>query len=159
MNKILKYFIIFIVLLLIVIQFVPVSRTNPPVTSDIQTSDNIKAILKRSCYDCHSNESSWPWYSKVAPASWFVINHVNEARDEYNFSTWDKYSQEKKSEIMEEIWEEVDEGKMPIWNYVILHPDAKLSAADKKELHNWVATSLPPGALEDHNHDDEEEDD
>ncbi|NIT14791.1 MAG: heme-binding protein, partial [Candidatus Dadabacteria bacterium] len=111
---------------------------NPPVTSDIKTPSHVKKVFKRACYDCHSNESTWPWYSKVAPSSWFVINHVNEAREEFNFSTWDKYSLEKESEIIEEIWEEVDEGKMPLWSYIILHPDARLSEEDKKVIYNWA---------------------
>lgn len=154
MKKYNKYFIIILIVSLFLIQLVPVARTNPPATFEINAPADVKQIFKRSCYDCHSNESSWPWYSKIAPSSWFVINHVNEARDEYNFSTWDKYSQEKKSEIIEEIWEEVDEGKMPLWSYIILHPDAKLSADDKKIIYNWAKIHIGNDENNKHRNDD-----
>ncbi|NIP39470.1 MAG: heme-binding protein [Candidatus Dadabacteria bacterium] len=154
MKKYCKYFLVIIIVLLFLIQLVPVARTNPPVTSDIETSSDLKKIFKRACYDCHSNETKWPWYSKVAPPSWFVINHINEGRDEYNFSTWDKYSLEKKSEIIEEIWEEVDEGKMPLWSYIILHPEAKLSAQDKKVIYDWAKIHINDDENNEHGDDD-----
>ncbi len=154
MKKFTKYFVIILIVLLFLIQLVPVARTNPPVTSNIETPAEVKTIIKRACYDCHSSESTWPWYSKIAPSSWFVINHVNEARDEYNFSTWDKYSPEKKSEIIEEIWEEVDEGKMPLWSYVILHPEAKLSAEDKKVIYSWAKEHITHENSEENEHED-----
>ena len=122
-------------------QFVPVERTNPPVTGEIEAPVQVSEILKRSCYDCHSNESEWPWYSRVAPASWLVVSDVNEAREHMNFSEWNKYSQEKKEEKIEEIWEEVESGEMPLWFYVPLHPEAKLSAADKELIHKWTAAA------------------
>lgn len=150
MQSVSKYIIICIILLMAVIQLVPVSRTNPPVISEIQAPDNVKVILKTSCYDCHSNETIWPWYSKVAPASWLVISDVDEAREEMNFSTWGQYSQKKKNEKLEEIWEEVGEEHMPLWQYVIMHPEAGLSEQDKKILQEWVSNSLPPGSLSEH---------
>lgn len=154
MKKYLGYIGLILFIVLIAIQFIPVARTNPPVTSDIQAPAGVKNIFKRACYDCHSNETKWPWYSKVAPSSWFVINHINEGRDEYNFSTWDKYSAEKKSEIIEEIWEEVDEGEMPLWSYIILHPEAKLSADDKKVLYNWAKPHISNDNSKDNEHED-----
>lgn len=148
MKGLWKYVVVFLFIILIAVQFVPVSRSNPPVTSEIQTPENIKTILKTSCYDCHSNETSWPWYSRVAPMSWLVVNDVNEAREEMNFSTWGEYSQKKISKKLEEIWEEVDKGNMPLWQYVILHPESRLTDQDKIEIHNWVSVSLPPGSLD-----------
>ena len=154
MKKYVKYFIIILIVLLFLIQLVPVARTNPPVTSDIEATADVKKIFKRACYDCHSNESSWPWYSKIAPSSWFVINHVNEARDEYNFSTWDENSQGKKSEIIEEIWEEVDEGKMPLWSYLLLHPQAELSTDDKKVIYSWAKIHIKNDENNEHMNED-----
>lgn len=123
----------------IVIQFVPVeARTNPPVESDISAPPEVDAILRRSCYDCHSHETKWPWYNRVAPASWLIAHDVEEAREHLNFSTWDRYSSEEKAHLLEEMWEEVEEGEMPLWFYVPLHPEAELSEADMKTLEDWA---------------------
>jgi hypothetical protein len=118
------------------IQLVPVSRSNPPVTADLVAPDNVRAILRRSCYDCHSNESTWPWYAYVAPVSWFIAHDVNEARRHLNFSTWADRP-DKLEKLKEEIWEEVEEGEMPLPNYLRVHSDAKLSAEDRAILRAW----------------------
>jgi hypothetical protein len=118
------------------IQLVPVSRSNPPVTADLVAPDNVRAILRRSCYDCHSHESTWPWYAYVAPVSWFIAHDVNEAREHLNFSTWADRP-DKLEKLKEEIWEEVEEGEMPPPNYLRLHGDAKLSAEDRATLRTW----------------------
>jgi hypothetical protein len=132
--------IIFIVaiILLIAIQFVPVNKANPPVTGEIKAPENVMQILRTSCYDCHSNEAKWPWYSNIAPASWLVAYDVNEAREHMNFSEWQSYSAEDKADDIEEIWEEVEEGEMPLWYYLILHSEAELSENDKVILKDWV---------------------
>jgi hypothetical protein len=119
-------------------QFIPVDRTNPPVQSEIQAPDSVMAILRGACYDCHSNETSWPWYSFVAPMSWLVVSDVHEAREHMNFSTWNDYDEDERIELLEEAWEEVEDGDMPLWFYLPLHPEAKLSDADKKLLQGWV---------------------
>lgn len=81
---------------LIVIQFIPVDTSNPPVTADIPSSPEGKAVLRRACYDCHSNETRWPWYSRVAPASWLTARDVREGRAELNFSAWNEYSTQQR---------------------------------------------------------------
>lgn len=139
----LRIILILIILVLIGIQFVPVSKTNPPVTGEIRAPENVMQILKTSCYDCHSNEVKWPWYSNIAPASWLVAYDVNEARDHLNFSKWQSYSAEDKSEDIEEIWEEVEEDHMPLWYYLILHSEAKLSDQDKEVIKSWVESGGP----------------
>ncbi|MDH5429724.1 MAG: heme-binding domain-containing protein, partial [Nitrospirota bacterium] len=83
-------------IVLIGIQFIPVNRTNPPMEEEIVALPDVKAILKRACYDCHSNETIWPWYSQVAPASWLLAWDVAEGREELNFSTWNRYTQKKR---------------------------------------------------------------
>lgn len=119
------------------IQFVPVDRSNPPVTQVVDAPQEVMAIFKRACNDCHSNETVWPWYSKVAPVSWVIAGHVEHGREHFNFSTWDEYDGEDRAEIIEEIWEEVEEGHMPLPNYVKLHSEAVLSEADLAVLKAW----------------------
>ena len=127
-------------IVLIGIQFIPVNRTNPPMEEEIVALPDVKAILKRACYDCHSNETIWPWYSQVAPASWLLAWDVAEGREELNFSTWNRYTQKKRDKIIKEIWEEVEEGEMPPWFYLPLHPDARLSENDHSVLRAWAAS-------------------
>lgn len=141
--------------ILIIIQFVPVDKTNPPVSKEIQTPSDVKAVLEQSCFDCHSNKTQWPWYSSIAPASWLVAYDVHEAREHINFSTWDKYSTEDQLEIIEEMWEEVEEGEMPLWYYVIAHPKAKMTDADTQILKDWV-TSLTKKTSVESEHESEE---
>ena len=127
----------------IAIQLLPVSRTNPPVQGDFRGSAEAVSVLRRACYDCHSNETVWPWYSRVAPLSWVIAHDVNEGRAALNFSTWNQLSAEKQAEAMNESWEEVAEAKMPTWYYVALHPEARLSPADQSVLRAWSASAGP----------------
>jgi len=136
--KVLRWVLLAIVLLLTVIQFVPVDRSNPPVTSEVPASPEARAILRRACYDCHSNETVWPWYSKVAPVSWLVAYDVHQGRKELNFSTWDRYSTKEQVKKLKESWKEVAEGEMPPWIYMPTHRDAVLSGDDKVILRNWA---------------------
>jgi len=127
-----------IVLLLVLIQFIPVNRTNPPVTQEIVwNAPETKALAQRACYDCHSNETTWPWDSYVAPISWFIGNHIAEGRERLNFSEWDKPNAES-----EEIIRSVRNGSMPLQSYLIMHPDAKLTAAEKEALITGLNATL-----------------
>lgn len=132
-----KKLIAFIVVVLIGIQFIPVERTNPPVPSEIDAPANIKAIFKKACYDCHSNETNWAWYTKVAPASFLAVKDVEDGRKHLNFSEWGNYTNKTKK-IMDEIWEEVREEQMPPWQYRILHSEAKLSQEEKDAIRTWA---------------------
>lgn len=142
-----------LIVLLLVLQLVPVDRTNPPVESEVTAPLEARAVLRRACYDCHSHETVWPWYSRVAPVSWLVANDVAEARGEMNFSTWGRLPAEERAERIGEIWEEVEEGEMPLWYYLPLHPEARLSAADRDALRRWAAAAGDGG------HGGEEDDD
>ena len=106
--------VLVVVIVLVGIQFIPVNRSNPPVEEEVPASPEVKAVLKRACYDCHSNETVWPGYSRVAPVSWLLAWDVREGREELNFSTWNRYNQKKRGKIIKEIWEEVQEGEMPL---------------------------------------------
>lgn len=121
-----------------VIQFKTIERTNPPVEHELEADEEVMEVLRRACYDCHSNETDWPWYSWVAPVSWLVADDVEEAREHMNFSDWQSWSEEKQDHQREECWEEVDEGEMPLWFYVPLHPEAELSEADLAVLKAWT---------------------
>lgn len=133
----------------VAIQFKTVERTNPEVVSDFDGPPEIEAILRRSCYDCHSNETVWPWYAHVAPMSWLLAEHVGDGRKHLNFSEWDE---EEAWESLPEIGEEVAEGKMPLRGYLLLHRDAKLSEADRAALMAWTGHQAGSGE-----HDEEED--
>jgi len=132
----------FIIDALVIIQFIPIDRNNPPVAGEIEAPEAVMAILKRSCYDCHSNETIWPWYSYVAPASWLVAKDVREGREELNFSVWDTYSEKRKNHKIKECGEEVEEGEMPLWFYLPLHPEAELSQDDIDLIVSWSKGAL-----------------
>jgi cytochrome c551/c552 len=127
---------------LVISQFVPVSRTNPPVEQDVAAPAEVDAILRRACYDCHSNETVWPWYSRVAPVSWLVVHDTNEGRAHLNFSTWNRLSIPERHEVLDELVEEVESGGMPLPIYLPMHPEARLNDADKTALLAWARASL-----------------
>lgn len=120
------------------IQFKTVDRSNPPVTQVVDAPPEVMAILKRSCFDCHSNETVWPWYSRIAPISWRVAGHVDHGRKHVNFSTWDEYDAEDRADIIHESYEEAEEGHMPLPDYLRMHPEAALSAEDIEVLRIWA---------------------
>ncbi|MCW7489980.1 heme-binding domain-containing protein [Leptospira meyeri] len=121
----------------LILQFFPIDRSNPPVKAEIQTRAETKEILKRSCYDCHSNETIWPAYSYIFPASLLISHHVEEGRDELNFSEFGLLTQKKQNKKIYEIWEQVEEGEMPPKDYLLLHPSARLTEKDKEVLKQW----------------------
>jgi hypothetical protein len=129
---------IIVVIILILVQFVPVSKTNPPITGDIVCPAEVHAVLKRCCYDCHSNETVWPWYSKLAPVSWLLASDVSEARDRMNFSEWQGRTKEGQDFLKEQIVKETEKGEMPPFIYTLGHPKSKLSDDEKKLLKTWV---------------------
>lgn len=146
-----------IVIILIVFAFIfSGNKTNPNIERTI-TWDNseTKDLFYRSCADCHSYETKWPWYSNIAPFSWLIINHVEEGRKEFNISTLDMGE-------AHEAGEEIQEGKMPIKGYLLLHKDAKLNKVEKEKLINGLNKTF---GLESHyksddrhkkNHDDDD---
>jgi hypothetical protein len=127
----------------VAIQFLPVERTNPPVVGDLQASPEVKAVIRRACYDCHSNETVWPWYSHLAPVSWLVSDDVIEGRERLNFSEWSTWTPARQASTQREAADEVKAHKMPLWFYTPLHPDAVLTDADRALI---VAWGYPPQA-------------
>ena len=127
-----------LVAVLLVAQVVPVARDNPPAQGEVPAPPEIRALLERSCYDCHSRETRWPWYGYVAPVSWLLASDVHEAREHLDFTAWDTYSEKKRRKRIGEVWEEVEEGEMPLWFYLPLHPEARLSQDDLTRLRDWT---------------------
>lgn len=130
-----KKALIAFVIIIVGIQFIPLEQTNPPITSEISAPENVKVILKKACYDCHSNETNWAWYTKIAPASFLATKDVNDGRKHLNFSEWNV---DKENKYKEEIWEEIREEQMPPWQYKIMHSESKLSQEEKNIIRNWA---------------------
>ncbi len=128
-----KWVLAGVAVLLVAIQFFQPDRSNPPADPQgtyeamAKPDAELAAALRRACYDCHSNETRWPWYSRVAPVSWLLANHVREGRGHLNFSEWGRYSPQAARRRLEEACEEVREGKMPLRSYLFLHPEARLT--------------------------------
>jgi hypothetical protein len=128
----------------IFMQFFTIDKTNPPVEAGVdmvnveQVPTDVAGILKTSCYDCHTYESVYPWYTNVAPVSWWIKKHIDEGRDELNFSEWGSYSLRRKDHKLDEIVEMIDEEEMPLPSYLIAHGDASLSTEQKAQLVDWA---------------------
>lgn len=127
-------------------QAVRPERTNPPVTAEVPAPPDVRALLHRACYDCHSHATRWPWYSGVAPVSWLVADDVRHARRHVNFTTWDAYDAAKRRKKFEEIADEVEEHEMPLWFYVPLHREARLTDAERARLVAWARASAAEAA-------------
>lgn len=119
-------------------QFVPVDRGNPPESAPLQAPADVMAVLETSCFDCHSNRTQWPWYSRVAPVSWWVAHHVEEGREHLNFSHWGGMTFNEQRHARKEVAEEVREGEMPLPSYVRGHRDAALDDAARELLLRWA---------------------
>lgn len=152
-GRVLKWSAIGLVGILLLIQLVPYGRdhSNPPVTNAVAwDSPRTEQLARDACLDCHSNETDWPWYSNIAPASWWVQDHVNEGRSELN------YSEPGGMEEASESAETVQDGSMPPWYYEITHPEARLSDQEKQDLiDGFIATF----GSEEHEGGEDEDDD
>jgi hypothetical protein len=126
--------------ILAAMQLVTCSTANPPTIAAVPVSPEVRLLLRRACYDCHSNETVWPWYSRVAPMSWLVHRDVTEGRHAMNFSEWTS-DPAKRRKLEEKIGQEVESGDMPLWFYLPLHPAARLSANEKQAILDWVKLS------------------
>jgi hypothetical protein len=143
-GKILKWLVIIVAVVFLAAQFKRPARTNPAVDqtqtleAHTQMTPQVASVLSRSCNDCHSHKTVWPWYTNVAPVSWFIADHVEDGRRHLNFSEWGKGDERRKRKKLEEICEEVRDGAMPLSSYTPLHPQAKLTPEDIKTLCDWT---------------------
>ena len=125
---------------LIIIQFFRIDKTNPEydVNNDLMNihppSEEVKGLLKNACYDCHSNESIYPWYTNIAPISFWIKGHIDNGRRHLNYSEWGVYSDDKRSHKIEETIEYVKEGWMPIGSYKIAHSSARITDSDREKI-------------------------
>jgi hypothetical protein len=128
----------------VLIQFIRINVPPPPEATpadEIQAPPKVMAILKRSCYDCHSNETKWPWYSHIAPISYEVRAHVKNGRNWLNFSIWNRYDEEKKQKLYKGIVKSID-WKMPPADYMWIHKEARLSPEDRKTVKEWAQSHV-----------------
>lgn len=142
--KALKIIAVVLLVVFVGIQFIPTNRNQsekiPP--TDFMMVNNVprevKSILMISCYDCHSNNTQYPWYNKVQPISWYLEGHIKDGKEELNFSDFGSYSDRMQKAKMRSIISQVEDGKMPLPTYTFLHPEAKLTAEEKQLLANWI---------------------
>lgn len=147
MKKFLK--IKYLIILLIVIQFYRpsqnVQKTTPKtnIFEVEQASDYVKDLISTSCYDCHSNNTVYPWYNNIAPVSWWLDHHVDEGKKELNFDAWGTYSEKRKNHKLKEIKKQLEEKEMPLESYLWIHKDAKLTEDQVKTIVDWARTLNP----------------
>ena len=129
---------------LIVIQFFPITLNESDTVpqSDFMVENQVPATIKNrlqvSCYDCHSNNTEYPWYNKVQPAAWYLEDHIQEGKDELNFNEWAEYSDRRKNSKLRSIISQIEEDKMPLDSYTLIHKDAILSDEDKRVIIDYM---------------------
>jgi len=127
---------------LLIAQFRTIQRTNPPLKGDLVAPPQIRTRLRQACYDCHSNETHWPWYSYIAPISWLVERDVEGGRRQLNFSEWGSYYPTTRKRKLQWMERTLHEETMPPWHYRILHPGASLTPQDLAELEKWMDSEI-----------------
>jgi Haem-binding domain len=143
-KKIIKIVVILIVVGLVVIQFFQIDKSNPPIVPDqtleasTRVPPDISEILGRSCKDCHTNQTIYPWYSNVQPVAWFLKNHIDDGLRHLNFSLWNTYTPSKKSKRLDDICEQLESKAMPLPSYLWIHGSSALSESDGKALCAWA---------------------
>ncbi len=141
-NK--KKIVIILIILLIWIQFIPKkynkSSVIPPsdFMSVFDAPEDIQEIITTSCYDCHSNNTFYPWYNKVQPVAWFLEGHIDEAKEVLNFSTFGAYSRRRQKTKLKSIISQIMDDEMPLTSYKLMHSDAKISEKEKQFLKDWL---------------------
>lgn len=144
-------------LILIILQFFGPDTSSPAADpskdfiSNTQPPEQVNDILKSACYDCHSYQTKYPWYSRIEPVSWWLQDHINEGRDEFNMSLWTDYSTSRADHKLEEAIELVEEEEMPLPSYTWVHGDARLTSEQRKALTNWftsLRTEISTGTID-----------
>lgn len=142
--SIIKKILVALLGVLILIQFIkPAKNQSTAVTPDdifanFQSADSTKQLIRTACYDCHSNNTVYPWYAEIQPVAWWLADHVNEGKSELNFSEFASYKPKKADHKLEEVIEMIQEGEMPLKSYTLIHGEAKLSEAQKISIINWA---------------------
>ncbi|WP_028283538.1 heme-binding domain-containing protein [Olleya marilimosa] len=142
--KIVKKIILVLLVAFVGIQFIPTEHNQSaivPVTDFMlvnKVPNNIKSKLQVSCYDCHSNNTNYPWYNKMQPVAWFLEDHIKEGKAELNFSKWDSLSDRRKASKLSSIIKQIESDEMPLSSYTLIHKEARFSEEEKEEILNWV---------------------
>ncbi len=144
MKKAIKIFVIALFAVFIILQFIRPARNNPAVIeaetleSAAAVPEDVEAILTRSCSDCHTNKTVYPWYSNISPFNRFLAGHIDEGRRELNFSVWNTYEKRRKNRKLDAVCEQITDREMPLPSYLWIHRDAELSDEDIKVLCDWT---------------------
>ena len=145
MKKILKIAVVVLVGAFAIAQFIRPNFSNPPIVPGETLEDStavpaeVQMIMSRSCNDCHSNKTLYPWYSQISPFNWFLADHIEEGRNEMNFSVWNTYTPKRKLKKLDEMREQIETGEMPLPSYLWIHRDAILSEEQSKLIRDWAA--------------------
>jgi hypothetical protein len=144
----LKVVLVILFLIFAGLQFLRPNFVNPPIIesntleSDLNVPNEVNAILQRSCKDCHTNKTNYPWYANIQPIGWYLANHIKEGRRELNFSEWKNFSNQRKRRKLKEICEEVESREMPLRSYLLVHREAWLSDEDIRILCEWTKAEI-----------------
>ena len=148
LPRVLKWLVIMGVIGFVLLQVAPVKwlgiptqdiGTNPPERFKFDGPPEVEAVMRRACFDCHTNETRWPLYARIAPGSWLLARDVHKGRSHLNFSKWGDAEEDERQTDRENAWEQIESGAMPPWFYVLpMHPDAKLSESDKATLKAYL---------------------
>ena len=139
-----KKVLVILLVAFVLIQFFPIDKNNPPATPQLDflaiknTPESTATLIRNGCYDCHSNESKYPWYSNFQPVAWFLKNHIDEGRRELNFSTFATYEPKRQAHKLAEATEMIKKGEMPLDSYTIIHSEAKYTEAQKQEVVQYL---------------------
>jgi len=148
MKKITRIVVLVIILGLVVTSFIPVDRNTEEVSPELAFENyagndtEMYNLVKSACFDCHSNETEYPWYSNLSPAKFILQDHINEGRHEFNFSEWGSMPLKDRNHILEECAEEVEEREMPLKGYSLLHSNARLSADEREKLEQYFLSLM-----------------
>lgn len=144
MKKIVKIIVLLLLAVFIGLQFIPTERNQ---SDQVQESDFIRVnktpehigkLLQVSCYDCHSNNTVYPWYNKVQPIAWFLENHIQEGKEELNFSEWGNYSKRRQNSKLSSIVSQIEDDEMPLYSYTLTHRNAVFTDIEKKEIISYL---------------------
>lgn len=147
-KKILKYTLYTLLGVFVVIQFIRPTKNVGKVHGDndinhvVNVPENVEAILVKACYDCHSNNTNYPWYTNIQPFGWWIQHHVDEGIEELNFSEYKNYKLKRQRHKLHECEEMIEEDEMPLNSYLWIHSEAKLTKEEKQALITWVHESM-----------------
>ncbi|WCO01283.1 heme-binding domain-containing protein [Psychroserpens ponticola] len=142
--KVVKIIALVLLIALVGIQFIPTTRNQSDTvpSTDFMLVNNVPETIQKkiqvSCYDCHSNNTQYPWYNRIQPVAWFLEDHIKEGKTELNFNEWDSLSSRRKKSKLRSIIKQIESDEMPLDSYTLIHKDAKFSEAETKEIINWV---------------------